>query len=425
MSRWVHGDVPPLVARPGTGPRCLQRAVRGESTSPQHPGRARAARSRLIAAFALALVFAGTSTVAWSQSDEEKARAQLKELQRDITRINREISTARGRRNTLQEAVKRADLELGQLKRDIAANRADIAATQEELGRLETQRSELETARDAQQERVAQELRAAWQMGGDAPVKVLLNQQDPHAVSRMMTYYRYFLDARNQRLADYRATLTRLDEVQQEIARNREQLEGKRAALAEQQTRVAQAQAERRAAVDSLSRDIASKGSELEQKQRDRTKLEALLKAIEEAVVNLQVPDNYQAFAAAKGKMPWPVTGKPSNRYGSYRNEGKMRWQGLSIPAREGTEVQAIHHGRVVYADWFRGSGLLLIIDHGDGYMSLYAHNQSLLREVGEWVSAGSPISTVGSSGGLDKPALYFEVRHKGKPTDPARWCRR
>ncbi len=389
------------------------------------PPRARSAALGLLPALLIALTVAATGTVAWSQSDEEKARSQLKTLQRDITRINREISEAKGRRNTLQEAVKRADLELGQLKRDIAANTTDIAATREELGKLEAQRGELETARDAQQARVADELRAAWQMGGDAPVKVLLNQQDPHAVSRMMTYYRYFLDARTERLADYRATLAQLDEVQQEIASNREQLEEQQAALAQQQEQVAQAQTERRAAVASLSQDIASKGTELEQKQRDRAKLEALLKAIEEAVVNLQVPDNYQAFAGAKGKMPWPVKGKPANRYGSYRNEGKMRWQGLSIPAREGTEVQAIHHGRVVYADWFRGSGLLLIIDHGDGYMSLYAHNQSLLRDVGEWVTAGSPISTVGSSGGLDKPALYFEVRHKGKPTDPTRWCKR
>ena len=101
-----------------------------------------------------------------------------------------------------------------------------------------------------------------------------------------------------------------------------------------------------------------------------------------------------------------------------------MRWQGVNIPAKEGTTVRSIHHGRVVYADWLRGSGLLLIIDHGDGYMSLYAHNQSLLRDVGEWVSAGTPVATVGDSGGQAKAALYFEIRYQGKPTDPARWCR-
>ena len=122
--------------------------------------------------------------------------------------------------------------------------------------------------------------------------------------------------------------------------------------------------------------------------------------------------------------MPWPVEGKPSNQFDRPRNEGKMRWQGITIPAREGTTVKAIHHGRVVYADWLRGSGLLVIIDHGDGYMSLYAHNESLLREVGEWVTAGTPVSTVGNTGGEEQAALYFEIRQNGKPTNPSNWCK-
>ena len=152
--------------------------------------------------------------------------------------------------------------------------------------------------------------------------------------------------------------------------------------------------------------------------------LQQLLDAIREAVVNLQVPDNYQPFKAARGTMPWPIGGKRANSFGRPRNEGKMRWQGVTIPASEGDSVKAIHHGRVVYADWLRGSGLLMIIDHGEGYMSLYAHNQSLLREVGEWVSAGTPIITVGNSGGQEQSALYFEIRHQGKPTNPTKWCK-
>ena len=149
-----------------------------------------------------------------------------------------------------------------------------------------------------------------------------------------------------------------------------------------------------------------------------------LLEAIARAVADLEVPEHYQPFKAARGKMPWPLAAKRVNNFGRPRNEGKMRWQGVTIPAREGSKVNAIHHGRVVYADWLRGSGLLLIIDHGDGYMSLYAHNQSLLREVGEWVKAGTPISTVGNSGGQEQAALYFEIRHQGKPVNPASWCR-
>jgi septal ring factor EnvC (AmiA/AmiB activator) len=121
--------------------------------------------------------------------------------------------------------------------------------------------------------------------------------------------------------------------------------------------------------------------------------------------------------------MDWPVAGKVVSHFGRPRSEGGLRWQGAQIEAAEGTEVRAIHHGRVVFADWFRGQGLLIIIDHGDGYMSLYSHNKSLLRETGDWVTVGEPIATIGNSGGLSEYGLYFEIRHRGKASNPARWC--
>jgi septal ring factor EnvC (AmiA/AmiB activator) len=123
--------------------------------------------------------------------------------------------------------------------------------------------------------------------------------------------------------------------------------------------------------------------------------------------------------------MPWPVDGKARNRFGRDRDGGPLKWHGLMIAASEGSTVSAIHHGRVVFADWFRGSGLLRILDHGAGYRSLYGHNQSLLREVGEWVDVGDAIGTVGNSGGRQRTALYFEIRKDGKPTDPDKWCKK
>jgi septal ring factor EnvC (AmiA/AmiB activator) len=121
--------------------------------------------------------------------------------------------------------------------------------------------------------------------------------------------------------------------------------------------------------------------------------------------------------------MAWPVEGRITERFGRPRNSGKMKWQGVRLKAETGATVSAIHHGRVVYADWLRGSGLLLVIDHGEGYMSLYAHNESLLRDVGEWVSTGAAIATVGDSGGQSEAGLYFEIRKDGKPTNPQAWC--
>ena len=370
------------------------------------------------------ILLASLSLAASGQSDEEKARSDLQQLQRDIQQIQRDISSATTRKNKLQRQLRDAEVELGELQRAMAGNRSTISASEKELASLEKQREALELARDEQQARIAIELKTAWQMGRQGQIKVLLNQESPHTVARAMGYYRYFFEARNELLGQFRETLEQLQVVEQEIESTLARLGQQQRALEKQQQQLVKARETRTLAVAKLNDSIRDKGQQLKQKEQDRRELEKLLKAIEEAVVNLEVPENYQAFNSARGKMPWPVKGKPSNRFGRPRNEGKMRWQGVNIPAAEGTTVKAIHHGRVVYADWLRGSGLLLIIDHGDGYMSLYAHNQSLLRDVGEWVSAGTPIGTVGDSGGLDRAALYFEIRHQGKPTDPARWCR-
>lgn len=377
--------------------------------------------SRLLALGLLAALLPGLTL---GQAEEHETRSRLEQLQRDIKRINREISSDSALKNTLQQQLRKAEKELGTLQRDMAANKTAIKVSETELGELNQQRSKLEQARDAQQARIALELKTAWQLGQQSQVKVLLNQENPHTVARAMAYYRYFFEARNELVSSYRETLAQLEALEQRIAATLEQLALQQASLEQQQAELVSAQATREQALAKLNDSLKGKAAQLKQMEQNRKKLEGLLAAIEKAVADLEVPDNYQPFKSAKGKMPWPLPGKRSNSFGRPRNEGKMRWQGVTIPAKEGSGVKAIHHGRVVYADWLRGSGLLLIIDHGDGYMSLYAHNQSLLREVGEWVTAGTPISTVGNTGGQERSALYFEIRHQGKPTNPTRWCK-
>ncbi|MCR9107060.1 MAG: peptidoglycan DD-metalloendopeptidase family protein [Gammaproteobacteria bacterium] len=377
--------------------------------------------SSLTLLVALMLATLAPSTLA--QSDEERTRRQLEQLEQDIKRINFEIAEASTRRSTIQRKLRDAEVEMGEVKKAITATTADISTGEAELQALQAQQTALEAARDAQQARIAVELRAAWRTGDQAQLKVLLNQTDPNEIARAMAYYRYVFDAREDLLQEYRNTLTDIEQVALQIATTLEGLAAQRETLEDQRKALVEAQAARELAILDLSEDIDSKAKQLKKLQEDRQELESLLQAIEEAVVNMEVPDDFQPFEKARGAMPWPIQGKASNRFGRPRNEGKMRWQGLMIPSKEGTSVQAIHHGRVVYADWLRGSGLLIIIDHGEGYMSLYAHNSSLLRDVGEWVNAGTPIATVGSSGGRDRAELYFEIRHQGKPTDPAQWC--
>ena len=358
------------------------------------------------------------------EAQQQEARERLEKLQREMARISEEITSDSARMDSLQQQLREAEVELGRLQAAMADNERAIGASGEELSGLQQQRAVLEQARATQQTHIALELKTAWQLGQQSQLRVLLNQESPHTVARVLAYYRYFFQARNKLVEDYRETLRQLQELEPRIADTLEQLAGQQATLKQQQLQLEKTQASRERAVAQLSQGIDSKAEQLKQMEQDRKELESLLAAIEKALAKLEVPEDYQPFESAQGKMPWPLAGKRANTFGRPRNEGKMRWQGVSIPAREGESVQAIHHGRVVYADWLRGSGLLLIIDHGDGYMSLYANNQSLLREVGEWVGAGTPISTAGNTGGQEESGLYFEIRHQGKPVDPARWCK-
>ncbi|MBK6511107.1 MAG: peptidoglycan DD-metalloendopeptidase family protein [Haliea sp.] len=372
----------------------------------------------------LALLVSGLPCASLAQHDEEETREKLEELEADIKSITEEMSDASSRQDELQQQLREAEVELGTLQRQISENQQALESSAQELVTLQEKSAELAQARDKQQARIAQELKTAWQMGRQGEIKILLNQENPHTVARSLGYYRYFFKARNTLLEQYRATLRELAELQQRIDSTQAELAARGETLKQQLTDLTAAQANRKLAVEEVSASINGISAQLKQKEQDRKQLEEVLRAIEEAVVELELPSNFASFQSAKSQMPWPVDGKPSNQFDRPRNDGKMRWQGVTIPAKEGTTVKAIHHGRVVYADWLRGSGLLLIVDHGDGYMSLYAHNESLLREVGEWVTAGTPISTVGNSGGEEQTALYFEIRHNGKPTNPANWCK-
>lgn len=253
-----------------------------------------------------------------------------------------------------------------------------------------------------------------------------------------MAYYDYFNRARAEQIDAYIELLSQLDNLQPQIEQKTEQLRIVKADLESQRGKLVGARQERALALAKLNEDISSKGDQLKQRARDREALEQVLKKIErdarereskqrEAIAHTQIEPilSGQPFRELRGRLPWPVAGKQENQFGSVREGTDMRWQGVNISAREGDAVHAIHNGRVVFADWLRGSGLLIIVDHGDGYLSLYAHNQTLLKSSGDAVKAGDSIATVGSTGGEQQAGLYFEIRHKGVPSDPAEWCRR
>jgi septal ring factor EnvC (AmiA/AmiB activator) len=353
-----------------------------------------------------------------------RTRAKIEQLEKDIAKITLQQRERQQQKNALQAELRDTEVALGRLQQEQEANRSAIDENREEITRLLDEQNKLRAASERQQAAVAEEVRQAWKSGGNDQLRLLLSEDDPQLLARMLAYYRYLLAARSALLDEYRGTLTSLAKVEDDLRSREAQLEAQLASLTERQRDLESTRSKRQAVLAQIESAISSDSAELAARQQDREELEVLLAEIDAALAQLIPVEDVEPFSAARGSMHWPVNGRITDSFGRPRNQGKMRWQGVRLKAEAGSTVAAIHHGRVVYADWLRGSGLLIVIDHGEGYMSLYAHNESLLREVGDWVNAGSPIATVGDSGGQSEPGLYFEIRKNGKPTDPKGWCR-
>lgn len=380
-------------------------------------------KSQLINLSAI-LLLTGTLSIHAADDEETRTRAQLTEVKSQISALQSRLKKFAQEKNSIQLSLRKSETAIGKVQKSVRKTRKRLSDKKSQLDTLKSERHKLIKAKGAQQKLMEREIQTAYQTGRQSQIKILLNQEDPHTVARAMEYYKYFSQARNERIESYLDIIHKIDALEPKIVATAQALTETDTELTKQLHQLQQQKSQRKIALGKLNSSIHSSDQKLAQLKKNRSKLEELLDAVEQAVANLEIPSDYQAFAKLKGTMIWPVQGRPENRFGQLRSGGPLRWQGLMIDAKEGSPVRAIHHGRVVYADWFRGSGLLLIIDHGDGYMSLYAHNQSLHREVGEWVTANEIISTVGNSGGQFKSALYFEIRQQGKPTDPRKWCK-
>jgi septal ring factor EnvC (AmiA/AmiB activator) len=254
-------------------------------------------------------------------------------------------------------------------------------------------------------------------------MKVLLNLEDPDKVDRMLTYYDYFNKARAEQIQQYRATIEQLATVKQLLESENRALVDNRARVVEQKQSLQNVRHDKQVTLRQLNQEIVSTGGEIKKLTQNRQELETLLANINLSIEALPSAVDAATFASRRGRMTLPIAGTIVNRYGSQRSSAKLTWNGVFIAADQGEPVQAIHYGRVVFSDWLRGFGLMIIISHGEGYMSLYGHNQVLYKETGDWVSAGDNIAAVGDSGGQSQMGLYFEIRQSGKPTNPQQWC--
>jgi septal ring factor EnvC (AmiA/AmiB activator) len=373
----------------------------------------------------LALCLCSVAAAAPDEANPAKAEAELKAVRSQIDKVRAEMERDAGRRDKLareledtEKTVSGARGALDKLRRERAqhtAKRAELA------GQRRTQESALGERREA----LAGQIRAAHMIGQEEPLKLLLNQRNPAQTGRVLTYYQYFGRARASQIAAINGHIAELARLDAALAEE----EARLLALEEQQkgelSKLQSARERRGRALVTLEAESKNRAKELERLKDQQGGLEKLVRELRRALERIDKfpTDSKDAFAKLRGKLAWPAAGKLIASFGQTR-AGGVKWDGVLLSGPQGTAVHAVYHGRVVYADWLSGLGLLTIIDHGDGYLSLYGHNERLYKEVGERVTAGDTIATVGDSGGRSTPALYFEIRRAGKPVDPRPWFR-
>jgi len=355
-----------------------------------------------------------------AEPDGKEARSQLQTLKERITELGDKLLQRNSEVDNLSAELQKSEQALAETNRRIADLDGEISALQGELSQLAERKTELEKRSLEQKNLIAREVRSAYRQGSSEPVRLLLNQEDPQKLARILTYYRYFAEARREKIDEFTATINELAGVETAIKANQDGILSRRETLVKEAETLSAEQAERSLILASLNEALTSDKAHLDKLNQERKALEQVIARLEQQIQTLANKSS-TPFAKLRGKLPWPVMGKIRQGFGSHRAQS-MKWTGWLIDAEEGTPVTPVHNGRVVFADYLRGQGMMVIVDHGGGYLSLYAHNQVLLKETGDWVQAGDKIALAGNSGGLSESALYFEIRHNGRPQDPKVW---
>lgn len=381
-------------------------------------------RPGIVTALALGLLLT-VATAAAQEAQIRSKESELKALRGEITSLQESLDSRRQRRQNLQAQLRQVEQRIGRSARQLRELEQKLAAQQARLAQLEQERSTRQQALEKSRHVLVRQIRAAYVMGRQERIKILLNQQDPATVSRIMIYYDYFNRERARQMAAIGEILGRLNETEVALREEERALRQTRERVVAEKTTLDREQAERLQVVALLNREIEEKGQALERFRRDEQQLQALVKRLQNEFSALPLEtEKHKPFKSLRGRLEWPAKGRLVNLFGQRRG-GNLTWDGVVIAAQEGSEVRAVHHGRVAFADWLRGFGLLLIIDHGDGYMSLYGHNQSLFKDTGEWVEPGEAVALMGSSGGQESPGVYFGIRHNGRAVNPKKWCKR
>lgn len=357
-----------------------------------------------------------------AQPSEEAAQEHLDAIGEAIEEADRRLASTRQARDSAARQLEEIETSLATTHRRLDELQAEQRGLGDEMETLQARRDELDTERSAQLEAINTQLDALYRLGRSPQLKLLLNQDDPARLDRLQHYLNHLARARRARLDELARLDAALGETRRKLETRGARLDTLAAELAERSAELVEQMRERASLVAELESRHGDEAARLASLEQDRERAEQVLRDVQEQLARLQRPPPSTAIERTRGELPWPTQGSIASRFGA--GEAVHR-NGILILAAEGSPVRAVHAGRVVFADWLRGFGNLLIIDHGDGVMTLHAHLQHFTAQVGRPVSRGEAIGAVGRSGGHRRPALYFEVRRDGDPIDPQTWITR
>lgn len=375
----------------------------------------------------LALLAGFAPAVSIAQEPDQQrldAEQKLADLGEEIAELQRALSQARSDYQQEQEQLKSLDLAINQTARQTRELEAQHASHQQALEQLEAERAEQLATMGTRQEQLGEILRSAYQADRNSRLKLVLNQDDPAHLNRMLAYYEYVNLKHMENITLLRESLEALEATHREISAQLAALSATRTQLDDTLLQLDAQRDDRVQLIARLDSQIGTDQARLEELERNRQDLVELLERLENALADIPADlGSRLGVGQQKGQLPMPLPGRVSHAFGQTR-AGSLSWQGWLISAEAGAEVNAIAYGRVAFADWLRGYGLMIIIDHGDGFLSLYGNNESLFAEVGDWVEPGERVSAVGTNPGMTQ-GLYFELRKDGKAVDPAAWIKR
>ncbi len=364
------------------------------------------------------------NSMAFDNSENDKAKqnntAKLNDVQQAIAKQESNIFQTNKARAALEQQLKNDDLAIAKAAKAINDTKQHLKTTRHKISTL-AQEKQLLTSKKLTQERLlAKQLRSAYTTGQHDYLKLLLNQEKSEKIQRTISYYQYLNKARISEINKFQATITQLMQVTTKHQEQIEQLQELEITQQQQSVDLGKNKANRKNTLASLSKKLLSSKQQLNKLKAEESNLTAALQKLT-ALIRAEV--DLTGLSKLKRKLSWPVKGRLLRSFGSSK-QGYLKWKGVLLGAPIGRQVQTIHNGTVLFSDWLKGYGLLTVIDHGNGYMSLYAHNQTLLKSVGDRVETGEPIALIGQSGGQNQAGLYFEIRHQGKAVNPKLWCR-